>query len=189
MGGGWIHEIKHDGFRILAQHVDGRVRLLTRKGNNFASRFPQIVAAVTLLPVRSCLIDGEAIVCNGDGLAVFDLIREYRHDSAAVLCAFDLLEVDGEDLRRMPIEQRKGGLAKLLSRPHAGIAFNQHYEADGPIIYKHACALGCEGIVSKRLGSAYRSGRADCWVKVKNPAAPAVRREAEEDWGRKRYGR
>jgi bifunctional non-homologous end joining protein LigD len=188
-GGGWIHEIKHDGFRILAQRIDGRVRLLTRKGNNFASRFPQIVAAVTLLPVQSCLIDGEAIVCNGDGLAVFDLIREYRHDSAAVLCAFDLLEVDGKDLRRAPIEERKGTLAKLLRHPHAGIAYNQHYDADGAFIYKQACALGCEGIVSKRLGSSYRSGRADCWVKVKNPAAPAVRREAEEDWGRKRYGR
>jgi bifunctional non-homologous end joining protein LigD len=181
-GRGWIHEIKHDGFRILARRIDGRVRLLTRRGNNFASRFPQIVAAVTLLPVQSCLIDGEAIVCNGDGLAVFDLLREYRHDSAAVLCAFDLLEVDGEDLRRIPIEQRKSLLAKLLSYPHAGIAFNQHYEADGPLIYKHACALGCEGIVSKRLGSAYRSGRADCWVKVKNPAAPAVTRETEEEW-------
>ena len=99
-----------------------------------------------------------------------------------MLCAFDLLEVDGEDLRRMPIEERKGILAKLLSHPHAGIAFNQHYDGDGAIIFKHACALGCEGIVSKRLGSPYRSGRVDCWVKVKNPAAPAVRREAEEDW-------
>ena len=188
-GGGWIHEIKHDGFRIMARRADGRVRLLTRKGNNFASRFPQIVAAVTLLPVQSCLIDGEAVVCNLDGLAVFDLLREYRHDTAAVLCAFDLLEVDGEDLRRIPIEQRKGLLAKLLSHPHAGIAFNQHYEADGPIIYKYACALGCEGIVSKRLGSAYRSGRVDHWLKVKNPAAPAVRREAEEDWSGKRNGR
>ena len=165
------------------------MRLLTRKGNNFASRFPQIVAAVTLLPAQSCLIDGEAIVCNGDGLAVFDLIREYRHDSAAVLCAFDLLELDGEDLRRMPIEQRKGVLAKLLNRPPVGIAFNQHYDDDGQIIYKHACVLGCEGIVSKRLGSSYRSGRVDCWVKIKNPEAPAVRREAEEDWGHKRYGR
>src|SRR4029077_12724836 len=91
-----------------------------------------------------------------------------------------------QDLRRIPIEQRKSLLAKLLSYPHAGIAFNQHYEADGPLIYKHACALGCEGIVSKRLGSAYRSGRADCWVKVKNPAAPAVTRETEEDWSETR---
>jgi ATP-dependent DNA ligase len=105
-GRGWIHEIKHDGFRIMARRAGRRVRLLTRKGTNFSSRFPQIVAAVTLLPARSCLIDGEA----------------------------------------------------------------------------HACALGCEGIVSKRLGSHYRSGRADCWIKVKNPEAPAVRRETEEDW-------
>jgi hypothetical protein len=67
---------------------------------------------------------------------------------------------------------------------HAGIVFNRHFEVEGAIVFRQACALGCEGIVSKRLGSPYRSGRADCWVKVKNPAAPAVRREAEEDWGR-----
>jgi bifunctional non-homologous end joining protein LigD len=183
-GQGWIHEIKHDGFRIMARRADGRVRLLTRKGTNFSNRFPQIVAAVTLLPARSCLIDGEAVVCNEHGLAVFELIRGYRHDAAAVLCAFDLLELDGKDLRRTPIEERKGILAELLSYPHQGIAFNEHYVGDGAIIFKHACALGCEGIVSKRLGSPYRSGRADCWIKVKNPEAPAVRRETEEDWVR-----
>jgi bifunctional non-homologous end joining protein LigD len=168
----WIHEIKHDGYRIMAQRADGRVRLLTRKGINFASRFSQVVAALTVLPVRSCLIDGEA-VCNESGLAVFDLLRGYRHDAAAVLCAFDLLELDGKDLRRMPIEERKRILAKLLSHPHEGIAFNEHHTGDGAIIFDHACALGCEGIVSKRLGSPYRSGPADCWVKVKNPTAPA----------------
>ena len=187
-GRGWIHEIKHDGFRIMARRADGRVQLLTRKGTNFASRFPQIIEAMTGLPVRSCLIDGEAIVCNGDGLAVFDLLRSYQHDGAAVLCAFDLLELDGEDLRRTPIETRKLTLKSLLRRKHAGIAFNQHFEVDGTIVYRHACALGCEGIVSKRLGSAYGSGRADCWVKVKNKAAPAVRREAEEDWAGRRSG-
>ena len=74
-GPGWIHEIKHDGFRIMARYADGRVRLLTRKGNNFSNRFPQIVAAVAALPARSCLIDGEAIVTDRKGLAVFDLIR------------------------------------------------------------------------------------------------------------------
>ena len=89
----------------MARRADGRARLLTRNGNNFSRRFPQIVAAVTVLPVRSCLMDGEAVVCGDEsGLAVFDLIRGYRHDAAAVLCAFDLLELDGEDLRRMPIE-------------------------------------------------------------------------------------
>ena len=190
-GRGWIHEIKHDGFRIMARRADGRVQLLTRKGTNFSNRFPQIVAAVTVLPVRSRLIDGEAVVCDESGLAVFELIRGYRHDAAAVLCAFDLLEVDGKDLRRPPIEERKDTLVKLLSHPHEGIAFNQHYAGDGAMIFKHACAFGCEGIVSKRLGSPYRSGRVDHWLKVKNPAAPAVRREAEEDWGgnRRRRGR
>jgi bifunctional non-homologous end joining protein LigD len=87
-------------------------------------------------------------------------------------------------LRRAPIEERKRTIATLLRHPHSGIALNEHYDSDGAIIYKHACALGCEGIVSKRLGSPYRSGRVNHWLKVKNPAAPAARREAEEDWGR-----
>jgi hypothetical protein len=85
-------------------------------------------------------------------------------------------------VRREPIETRKSTLRSLLRGKHAGIAFNAHFIADGAIVYRQACALGCEGIVSKRLGSPYRSGRADCWVKIKNPAAPAVTREAEEDW-------
>jgi bifunctional non-homologous end joining protein LigD len=142
------------------------------------------VAAVATLPARSCLIDGEAIVTDEAGLAVFELIRSWRHDHAAVLCAFDLLELDGEDLRRLPVEVRKAGLAQLLRKPSPGIALNKHYVGHGDIVYQQACKLGCEGIVSKRLGSLYRSGRSKQWVKVKNPPAPAVRREAEEDWGR-----
>ena len=181
-GGNWIHEIKHDGFRIMARRNVAGVRLLTRNGHDFAGRFPLVAAAVAALPARSCLIDGEAIVTDRNGLAVFDLIRGQRLSQAAVLCAFDLLELDGEDLRREPIETRKSTLKSLLRGKHAGIAFNAHFIADGAIVYRQACALGCEGIVSKRLGSLYRSGRADCWVKVKNPAAPAVTREAEEDW-------
>jgi bifunctional non-homologous end joining protein LigD len=100
------------------------------------------------------------------------------------LCAFDLLELDGRDMRREAIEHRKAALAKLLGRTQDGIASNEHYSGEGAIFYKHACALGCEGIVSKRLGSFYQSGRAGCWVKVKNPTAPAVTREAEEDWSK-----
>ena len=114
---------------------------------------------------------------------MFDLLRRRRHGDDVILCAFNLLELDGQDMRRAPLEERKAALAKLLHRTSGGIVYNEHYEADGAIIYKHACALGCEGIVSKRLGSTYRSGRVDCWVKVKNPAAPAVKREAEEEWG------
>jgi bifunctional non-homologous end joining protein LigD len=182
-GPGWIHEIKHDGFRLMAWRDASGVRLNTRHGNDFTSHFPFIAMAVKALPIRSCLIDGEAIVTNGDGLAVFELIRRARHGEKAVLCAFDLIELDGQDLRRLPIEQRKAKLAKLVRGPHPGIVLNEHYDGDGEIVFHHACKLGCEGIVSKRLGSPYRSGRTAHWVKVKNPKAPAVKREAEEDSG------
>jgi bifunctional non-homologous end joining protein LigD len=185
-GPGWLREIKHDGFRIMARRDSRGVRLYTRNGYDFAARFSQIVEAVVGLPVRSCFIDGEAIVVDESGLSVFDLLRYRHHDHAAVLCASDLIELNGNDLRLTPVEERKGFLAKLLNRPQEGIAFNLHYSCEGAAIYKHACALGCEGIVSKRLGSPYRSGRSAHWVKVKNPSAPAVSREAEEDWGRGR---
>jgi bifunctional non-homologous end joining protein LigD len=103
-----------------------------------------------------------------------------------VLCAFDLLELDGRDLRREPIEERKQLLAKLLRGSHSSIVLNEYYEEDGEIVFREACRLGCEGIVSKRLGPIYRRGRSPHWIKVKNPNAPAVTREAEEDWGRRR---
>ena len=87
-----------------------------------------------------------------------------------------------KDSRREPIEKRKALLAKLLRDSHLNIVFNEHLEEDGAIVFREACKLGCEGIVSKRLGSSYRSGRSPDWLKIKNPAAPAVKREAEEDW-------
>jgi len=183
-GPDWVHEIKHDGFRILARRDERGVRLFTRNGYNFTDRFPLIADAINSLPVRSCLIDGEAIVVGTKGLLVFDLIRYRQHDGAAILCAFDLIELDGKDLRRKALEERKHTLANVLYRERDGLVFNQHYDGDGAIIFKQACSLGCEGIVSKRLGSPYRSGRSEHWLKVKNPAAPAVKREAEEDWGR-----
>jgi bifunctional non-homologous end joining protein LigD len=183
-GPGWLHEIKHDGFRIMARRDAAGVKLITRAGNDFSSRFPFIAMAVSKLPVRSCLIDGEAIVCDKDGLAVFDLIRGHGSKASAVLCAFDLLELDGKDLRRRPIEERKILLTELLHGSNVSIVLNEHFEEDGAIVFGEACKLGCEGIVSKRLGSIYRRGRSPLWLKVKNPDAPAARREAEEDWGR-----
>ena len=101
-----------------------------------------------------------------------------------MFCAFDLLELNGKDLRREPIEKRKELLAKLLKGSHVSIVLNEHFDEDGPAVYRAACQLGCEGIVSKRLGSSYRSGRSKHWIKIKNPKSPAVKREAEEDWGR-----
>jgi bifunctional non-homologous end joining protein LigD len=178
-GPGWLHEIKHDDFRILAHREAARVRLITRNGNDFADRFPLIIAAVAALPARSCVVDGEAIVCEKNGLSVFEIIRWRQHDNAVTLCAFDLLELD-EDLRREPIEVRKATLKGLVRRARPGIAFNRHFEVDGTTVFEQACALGCEGIVSKRLGSPYRPGRNDSWIN-KNPDAPAARRIDEED--------
>jgi bifunctional non-homologous end joining protein LigD len=116
----WLHEIKHDGFRIMARRNDNGVRLYTRNGYDFAGRFPQIVEAVSKLKVRSCFIDGEAIVVDKRGLSAFDLLRSWRHDHAAVLCAFDLIELDGKDLRRIPIEHRKANLVYLVGTRHPG---------------------------------------------------------------------
>src|SRR3974390_2043801 len=164
-GPGGLHEIKHDGFRILARRDSAGVRLITRAGNDFSSRFPFIAMAVSKLPVRSCLIDGETIVCDENGLAVFDLIRRHGALASAVLCAFDLLELDGRDLRREPIEERKALLAKLLKGSHLSIVLNEYFVEDGALVFDAACQLGCEGIVSKRLGSPYRSGRSPHWGK------------------------
>src|SRR5690242_19388717 len=141
-GPGWIHKIKHDGFRILARKDSAGVRLITRAGNDFSSRFPFIAMAVSKLPVGSCLIVGEAIVCDENGLAVFELIRRHGAFANAVLCAFDLLELDGRDLRREPIERRKALLAELLKGSHSSIVLNEHFEEDGAQVYSAACQLG-----------------------------------------------
>ena len=127
VGPGWIHEIKHDGFRILAELNAGGVKLITRKGFDLAERFPLAVAAIAALPARSCIVDSEAIACDANGLSVFDLLRYRRQDDAVTLCAFDLLELDGVDLRREAIEVRKRTLSRLLRHKHAGISFNRHF--------------------------------------------------------------
>jgi bifunctional non-homologous end joining protein LigD len=184
-GPGWIHEIKHDGFRILARKDGDRVKLITRNGYDFADRYPLIVDGIASLPVESCIIDGEAIVVDQNGLSIFHLLRYRQHDHAASLCAFDLLELDGADLRSSPIEERKQHLAWALRERHYGIALNATYDGDGALIYRHACALSCEGIVSKRLGSPCHAGRTDQWLKMKNPDAPAARREREIDWAKR----
>jgi bifunctional non-homologous end joining protein LigD len=181
-GDHWLHEIKHDGYRLMARRDAAGVRLLTRNGHDWSARFPAIVHAVDKLRVRSCLIDGEAVACDGNGVAVFQLLRRRRDDQAVFLYAFDLLELDGVDYRREPIEDRKARLARLLSKASPGIRFNEHIEAPADVVFKHACRLGLEGIVSKRRGSRYQSGRSPHWLKSKNPAAPAVARLETEDW-------
>jgi bifunctional non-homologous end joining protein LigD len=186
--GGWIHEIKLDGFRLLARRDAAGVRLLTRRGNDWTTRYPSIAAAVAALSCRSCLLDGEVVICGEDGIPVFNRLRYGRQIKAeAVLFCFDLLELDGQDRRREPIELRKRQLAKLLRKALVKLQLSEHIEEPGDIVFRHACKLGFEGIVSKRLGSPYVSGRFRYWLKFKNPAAPAVKREAEEEWGRGRW--
>jgi bifunctional non-homologous end joining protein LigD len=183
-GAGWIHEIKLDGFRLLARRA-AAVRLLTRNGFDWSSRYPAIATAVNDLRCRSCLLDGEVVICGEDGIPVFDRLRYGRGES--LLYVFDLLELDGGDLRGEPIELRKTTLAKLLRKAPMRLQLNEHIDEPGDIVFRHACKLGFEGIVSKRLGSPYISGRSRHWIKMKNPQAPAVKREAEEDWGKERW--
>jgi bifunctional non-homologous end joining protein LigD len=182
---GWLHEIKYDGFRMLVRRNAAGVRLFTRNGHDWTGRFPLIARAALSLKARSCLIDGEAVACDDDGMPVFDRLRKRRDDRRVFLYAFDLIELDGDDLRREPIEARKAALAKLLRHTKRGLLLNEHIDEPGDVVFRHACKLGLEGIVSKRLGSPYRSGRSRHWIKSKNPATPAVKREEEEDWGRR----
>jgi bifunctional non-homologous end joining protein LigD len=183
-GSNWIHEIKHDGYRLMARRDSVGIRLITRRGNDWSDRFPLVIEAVNQLKLRSCLIDGEVCCCDESGLARFDVLRRRRNEAVAFLYAFDLLELDGTDLRREPIEVRKATLASILRKSCLGMRLNEHLEHDcGLTVFQHACKMGLEGIVSKRLGSRYRSGRSPDWLKFKNPAVPAVKREGEEDWG------
>ena len=124
--------------------------------------------------------------CDDDGLPTFQKLRLRRDDRHVFLSAFDLLELDGKDLRREPIEVRKATLASLLRGCLPGLRLNEHLTHPGDLVFAHACKMGLEGIVSKRLGSRYTSGRCRDWLKFKNPNAPAVRREAEEEWGTKK---
>jgi bifunctional non-homologous end joining protein LigD len=183
-GSQWLHEIKHDGFRIIARKTGAQVRLYSRPGNDLTHRFPLIVETLARLRSRSCIIDGEAVACDHNGVASFDLIRYQRADESIFLYAFDLIEQNGDDLRHDPLEVRKAALASIVAKARPGIRFNEHMEGDGPTVFAHACELGLEGIVSRRKDSAYRSDRSPDWLKMKNPDAPAVKREAEEDWSK-----
>jgi bifunctional non-homologous end joining protein LigD len=188
-GPGWIHEIKHDGYRMMALRAGERVRLLTRNGYDWSERYPAVVKAIEQLEVKSCLIDGELVVCDERGLAVFNLLRHGRQvKPEAHLIAFDLVELDGRELTAKPLQLRKAELARIMRGADAGLQLCDHIDQPGNDVFAHACQLGCEGIVSKRLGSRYQPGPTKCpdWIKVKNPAAPAVKREAEEDWGKRR---
>jgi bifunctional non-homologous end joining protein LigD len=153
----WVHEIKHDGYRLIVRRDGKVVRLFTRRGHDWTDRYPAIAAAAAKLRARSFTLDGEVVVCGSDGVAVFGALHRRRRATDAILYAFDLLELDGQDFRPLSLGKRKERLARLLAREPLGIAFNNHTDAEGLAIFRHACALGLEGIVSKRLAARRQS--------------------------------
>jgi bifunctional non-homologous end joining protein LigD len=160
-----------------------RVRCFTRNGHDRADRFRAIVDAASRIQASSFLIDGEAVIAHDDGTPDFHALRSRSRGNEAVLFAFDLIEHDGDDLRDLPLIERKRRLKKLLGRAkRRAIRFNEHLTGDGPTVFEHACRMGLEGIVSKRTDAPYRSGPSKTWLKSKNPASEAVRREREEEW-------
>jgi bifunctional non-homologous end joining protein LigD len=177
-----VHEIKHDGYRLQVRRDGGVVRLFTRKGYDWSDRYPAIAVTAMKLRAQSFTLDGEACVCGTDGVAVFDALHRRGTVREAMLYAFDLLELDGEDLRGLPLGDRKKRLARLLGKRRIGIVLSEHTDEDGALIFRQACKLGLEGIVSKRLSAPYRSGPSRDWVKIKNPNSPAMIRAREAEW-------
>jgi bifunctional non-homologous end joining protein LigD len=180
----WVHEIKHDGYRMMVRRDGPIVRLYSRNAYDWTARLPAIAAAADRIKAKSFTIDGEAVVLGPDGLSKFEELRRREAAHTAILYAFDLIEHDGEDLRDLPFLDRKAALARLLRGTKAGILLNEHVAEDGPTVFEHACRLGAEGIVSKRVDGTYRSGPCPVWVKVRNPASIAVQRERSENWNR-----
>jgi bifunctional non-homologous end joining protein LigD len=169
-GAGWLHEIKHDGYRLELHLRDGRVRLYSRTAKDGTSQFPPIAEAARALPARDAILDGEAIVLNAHGVADLQALRREigkAKSERLLYYAFDLLYLDGEDLRSLPLIKRKARLNALLDGAPEALVYVDDLESDGARVFDSACKLGLEGIVSKRKDSSYRSGRQETWIKAK----------------------
>jgi bifunctional non-homologous end joining protein LigD len=187
-GTDWVHEIKHDGYRMIVRRDGAAVRLYSRNANDWTVRLAAIATAAKSVDAKSFTIDGEAVVLGPDGLSRFEELSRREAARTAILYAFDLIELDGEDLRHRPFLDRKAVLARLLGGIKAGILLNRHIAEDGPTVFAHACQLGAEGIVSKRVDGTYRSGPIRVWIKVRNPASIAVQRERSAMWNGRAQG-
>jgi DNA ligase D-like protein (predicted ligase) len=170
-GEGWIHEIKYDGYRTLMVIDRGQVRAFTRNGNDWTRAYRRVVDACCKLKCESALVDGEMVVQDERGITEFHALRSaiYTAPDRIVFFAFDLLHLDGQDLRRHPLMERRALLRKLI-RPdkRSPVQFSDHVEGDGAIFFKATADLGLEGIVSKRMASRYYSGFSRSWLKCKN---------------------
>ncbi|MGL4314684.1 MAG: DNA ligase D [Sphingomonas sp.] len=167
-GPDWLHEMKYDGYRCLAAIADGAVKLYTRSGLDWTDRFPDIAGAARTLPVRRALIDGEIVAYDPEGRPDFALLKNAIEAGGhgLTMMAFDLLLLDGEDLKSGPLIERKAALQPLLV--DAGpIRYADHVTGKGEALFQAMCAKGLEGVVSKRCDAPYRSGRTPAWLKVK----------------------
>jgi bifunctional non-homologous end joining protein LigD len=169
---GWLHELKLDGYRIQARKADGRVQLLTRSGLDWTARMSSIAAEVARLPAAGATLDGEVVVLAPDGTTSFAALQAAFQNDAKnpplTYFVFDLLHLNGHNTRSLPLRERKALLAPLLARadPHT-LRLSEHLESDGPTIFRNACRLRAEGIVSKLASSKYTSGRSSAWIKCK----------------------
>jgi bifunctional non-homologous end joining protein LigD len=166
-GEGWIHEIKHDGWRIIALHHGGRLNLWSRKAREWSDSLTSIATALRELG-RDVVLDGEAVTTANPGFPDFIALRSLRGRRLAHLLVFDILSLEGRDLRHRPLMERRAILAKLLADAPTALHLAEHLDGDGAVIFDHACRLGFEGIVSKVKDSPYRSGRSTTWLRTKN---------------------
>ena len=165
----WIHEIKHDGYRLIVARDGDRVRLFTRNGHDWSGRYPLITEAALRVRNTSFVIDGEAVLLGVDGVSDFNGLHSRKHNAEVEFYAFDILVSGGDDVRRLPLSMRKANLQQLLARRVDGIHFAPFEQGQiGPDLFRHACLMGLEGLVSKHRDSIYRGGRFTRWVKVKN---------------------
>jgi bifunctional non-homologous end joining protein LigD len=168
----WVHEIKFDGYRLQARIDHGKVALLTRKGLDWTKRFETTAAALAKLPLDTALIDGELVVEGPDGVSSFSLLQQALKDGAdnrMVFYVFDLLFLDGRDLRSTPLEERKAILSKLIRRTsrNGPLRLSESFDMRGSELHGKACGLGLEGLISKLRDAPYRSGRGNDWLKTK----------------------
>jgi bifunctional non-homologous end joining protein LigD len=171
LGDRWVHEVKFDGYRLLARLDHGRVKLLTRSGLDWTSKFATVAKALAALPVMTAFLDGEVVVETEHGVPDFGALQadlsEGRSDRFCYY-AFDLLYLDGKDLRGARLLDRKAALKALLADATDGVLkYSEHFTDSGDVVLKHAARLGLEGIVSKVADAPYRSGRSKAWAKVK----------------------
>jgi bifunctional non-homologous end joining protein LigD len=169
-GGDWLHEIKLDGYRVLAAVAGDAVRLWTRSGQDWTDRFPAIAEALAARRGKPALYDGEVVALDAKGRSSFQALQNALGggaDAEIAYFVFDLLAADGEDLRKLPLRERKARLAARLKKGDPAVRFSDHVAGRGAEFHARACRLGLEGIISKRAAAPYRSGRGKDWLKVK----------------------